>query len=389
MKKIGIITGARSEFGLLALTIKRVSESKKLSLLLYVTGMHLLQEFGHTVDEVKKDFPNVRIIPMYDEKASLNDTAYVGNSLSKAVKNFVEAFKVDLPDIIILTGDRVEMMAAGVAAATLRIPIAHVHGGDVAENAQIDEQIRHALTKFAHVHFPATELSKKRIIQMGEEEWRVHCVGSPVIDSIVEDNLLSKNELCERLGLPSQILGNEDIVLCVQHPSVAEAKKSGHYMKDTLACLERLGKHVILVYPNNDPGSDLIITEIKKIEGNPLFTIYRNLERVVYLSVMKYALFMIGNSSSGIIESTTFHLPVVNIGVRNLNREASENVINVSYGIVPIWNGIQKALSSEFRQFCQHVQNKYGDGTTSKQIVQILENIEINYKLLDKKFVLR
>ncbi len=390
MKKVGVVTGARSEFGLLLSIIKGIRESKKMKLILYVTGMHLLREFGSTINEIKNfNFPNMRIIPMYDDKSSRSDFRYLGDSISNAVKNFVHSFQTDSPDIILLTGDRAEMLAAGIAAATLKLPIAHIHGGDIAENAQIDEQIRHALTKFSHLHFTATELSMKRVLQMGEEDWRVYCVGSPDIDAIIENDLLSKQDLYRQLGIANQFQDNEEFVLCVQHPAVAEAEKSGQYMQDTLTSLERLGKQVILIYPNNDPGSDLIIDEIKNKEDNPRFHIYRSLERKVYLSVMKYALFMIGNSSSGIIESATFHLPVVNIGIRNLNRETSENVINVSYDSESIWKEIQKAISPEFRQFCLQVKSKYGDGTASKKILQVLGNIEINYTLLDKKFVLR
>lgn len=390
MKKIGVVTGTRAEFGLLIPFLEKVVNSPHLELLLYVTGIHLLKKFGNTIEEIQKyNFPNVRVIPMYEEFETENNMTYIAKSISLAIPSFAQAFVEDQPDLLVITGDRVEMLAAAIASATLKLPIAHIHGGDVAENAQIDEQIRHALTKFSHLHFTATELSKTRVLQMGEEDWRVYNVGSPDLDYISNFELYTKEELYEQLNLRQLYEQAEELVLCIYHPNISEAEKSGEYMEEILRCLLDLDKHVILLYPNNDPGHQFIIDEIEKVRGNPKFHIFANLDRKTYLSVMQNALFMIGNSSSGIIESAIFHLPVVNIGVRNLNRECSENVINVKNDVDKINEGIQTAISSEFKEFCKTVENKYGNGTAGDQIVTIIENIDINYKLLDKKFVLR
>lgn len=389
-KKIAIISGARSDFGLIEIIIENIIESKILDLQLYITGMHLLKKFGLTKDIFeKKNYPNRIYVPMYSETSISLEKMNFGLSLGEGVKNFSLYFSKLNPDIILVSGDRLEMLAACVAAATLGIAIAHVHGGDVSENAQIDEQIRHAITKFAHIHFTASELSKRRILQMGEEKWRVINSGSPELDLIMKSKLLSKKALLENLGLSSKITSIENFVLCVQHPSIYFAKNSGQFMKIILKSLKKINSHTIIIYPNNDPGSDLIINEILKNELHPKFHIFKNLPRKIYLSVMKHALFMIGNSSSGIIESGIFKLPVLNVGIRNLNRECSENVLTVSSDEKMIMEGIQQIMSKKFREKLLLVKkNVYGSGNASEIIVRFLEKLEFNETLYRKKFIM-
>ncbi len=389
IKKIAVITGARSEFGILIPIIERIIKSEKLKLILYATGMHLLEEYGSSIEEIQSlNYPNLKIVPMYDEEHDQNSKTFIGKSISLGISNFTDSFSKDKPDIVLILGDRVEMISATISAATQNIALAHIHGGDVSENAQIDEQIRHAITKLSHLHFTATELSKKRVIQMGEENWRVYNTGSPSIDYIKDTQFFTKEKLIQMLQLEDKILPEDDIILCIQHPTIFESEKSGVFFKETLECLKRLGKHTIIIYPNNDPGSDLIIDIIKKSENVPIFHIFKNLERKKYLSIMKHALFMIGNSSSGIIESALFKLPVLNIGIRNLNRECSDNVVTIKNGTDNIWEGIQKIIDPKFINFCKSIRNIYGDGNASEKIVKILEEIELNYHLFNKKFIL-
>lgn len=390
MKNVGVITGTRAEYGLLSVLIGKIARSKNLKLHLYVTGMHLLKEYGHTVDEIlEKHYPFMKTIPMYEESSTSSNPAYIGDAISRGIKEFTDSFIKDKLDIVLVTGDRVEMLAAAIAAAALDLPIVHIHGGDISENAQIDEQIRHALTKFAHIHFAATDKSKQRILQMGEESWRVYNVGSPSIDAIVEMKLYSKETLISNLGLNNSMKTADDYVICIQHPTIAERERSGEFMREIISILKKINNHVILIYPNNDPGSDLIVNEINQLSAtkHPLFHIYQNIDRKTYLSALKHARLMIGNSSSGIIESALFHLPVVNIGIRNKNRESSENVIHVDNGFTNIWNGILKVTSKSFEDVCEKTINVYGDGHASDQIVRILEDLELGFKLINKKFV--
>ncbi|MFX0059054.1 MAG: UDP-N-acetylglucosamine 2-epimerase [Candidatus Hodarchaeota archaeon] len=373
-----VITGSRADYNYLKPIIERIAKSSKLNLSLLATGMHLLKEHGNTIGLIEEDsIPITKIIPMYKEKD--RSITSLGRSVGKAIIKFTEAYDEIKPDIILVLGDRYEILVAAISATTLKIPIAHIHGGDV--SGTVDENIRHAVTKLSHLHFPATSKSAERIRLMGEEQWRIKMVGSTTIDTIINENLLTKEEVCNRLELDAE----EKIILCLQHPNVYESNKAGDQIRITLNVLKDLNFQTILIYPNNDLGSDLIIKEIKSVSTNPKFKIFKNLERNMYLSLLKNVDLLIGNSSGGLIESPIFKLPVVNIGTRNQGRESAENVIHVSFNYHEIKKAIQKGISKEFKHFCQNVINPYGDGTASEKIIEVLENLELNEKLLEKK----
>lgn len=377
-KQICIMTGTRAEYGYLKIIIEKIINSKKLSLSLIVTGMHLLKEYGHTIDLIQKDnIPITKIIPMYDENDSSNSA--LGKAVGSSIIKFTESLIELKPDVLLVLGDRYEPLVAAIAASTLKIPIAHIHGGDV--SGTIDESLRYAITKLSHIHFPASSKSAKRIELMGEEKWRIHMVGSTTIDNILHEKLLNKQEICKEFELNE----SEKIALCVQHPNVYESEIAGEQMKITLQVLRDLNLQVIIIYPNNDIGSELIIEEIKKYKAHPKFKIFKNIQRKIYLSLLKNVDFLIGNSSSGLIESPIFKLPVVNIGDRNKGRETADNVIDVIHDYDEIKNAIKKALSKDFRDLCKIVKNPYGDGKASERIVRILEDLKIEKKLLIKK----
>lgn len=379
-KKICVVTGSSAEYGPLKLLIKQINSSKKLELLLLVTGMHLLERFGKTINQIiSEKIPITKTIPMYDE----NDDSVVqlGKAVGKAISKFTETLAELKPDVLLITGDRFEVLAAVISASTLSIPIAHIQGGDSVEIGQIDEQIRHAITKFSHIHFAATKKSAERIKLLGEEEWRIHNVGAIAMDMVFREKLLEKGRVCKILGLDS----TERIILCIQHPYFYEPEKAGQDMSLILQVLRNLNLQTVILYPNNDSGCELIIEEIEKSQDIRHFKIFPRLDRETYLSLMKNADLLIGNSSSGLIESPVFKLPTINIGNRNKGRESGENVLHVSYNLDEINQAIQKALSNEFKSFCQKIKNPYGNGTASEQIVKILEGLEINEDLLRKR----
>lgn len=378
-KNIAVISSTRADFSYLRLILKKIIQSKSLKLSLLVTGMHLLKKYGMTIDFFEKDdIPIKKVIEMYDEN-DLSKTS-LGKAIGKAIINFSDAFYEIKPDLLLVLGDRYEALAAVIAASTLLIPIAHIHGGDNVSQGQVDEQIRHSITKFAHIHFPATEKSAERIRKFGEEEWRIYHIGSPSIDHVYQETFLSKEEICKKLGLNE----NQNIIICLQHPYSIEPNKAGEHMEILLNVLKDLGLQCVIIYPNNDLGSDLIIKEIKKYENYSKFKIFKNLEYYDYYSLLKNADLLIGNSSSGLIESPIFKLPVVNIGDRNRGRESAENVINVPHEYNAIKKAVIKTLSKEFKNNCQNVKNPYGDGNASERIVKILENLKIEKKLLIK-----
>ena len=379
-KKICVITGTRAEYGIFHLILKKITESKKLQLHLLVTGTHLLEHLGSTMNQIEDDgFKIDGIIPMYDQHE--NKDSYFGRALGRAIIGFTDELIKSKPDLLLVLGDRYEPLAAVLAASTLSIPIAHIHGGDNVFKGQIDEQIRHSITKFSHIHFPATKISSERIRLLGEEEWRIHMVGSPSIDMIYQEKFLKKEDLCRKLGLAL----TEKIIICIYHSYIFESEKAGEYMNTILRVLEELDFQTVIVYPNNDPGSDLIIKEINIKEKIQKFKIFKNLERIDYLSLLNNADLLIGNSSSGLIESPIFKLPVLNIGNRNKGRESAENVINIINDYNEIKKAIDMAFSEEFQENCQKVMNPYGDGKASERIIKVLEELEINKELLIKK----
>ncbi len=380
IKRVCVVTGTRAEYGILQILIKKIDQSNKLELCLMVTGIHLLKKYGNTVDQIIKDgFKIDKIIPMYEETEQGSDQ--LGISVGKGVINFTKAFDELKPDILIVLGDRYEPLAAVIAASTLSIPIAHIHGGDVTR--LIDEHIRHAITKFAHIHFPGSAKSAKRIELMGEEPWRIKLFGSLSIDAIYQEKekLLNKNNICIKLGLDDK----KELTICIQHPDTFKSKEAGNQMKLTLDILNELKLQTVIIYPNNDPGSELIIDEIEANRHIPYFKIFKNLPRHDYLSLLKNADLLIGNSSSGSIETSIFKLPVVNIGPRELPRERAGNVIDVPHKYSEILGAVKRALSKEFKEKCQIVVNPYGLGTTSEKIVEYLEKLEITHELLEKK----
>ncbi|KKL80534.1 hypothetical protein LCGC14_2003800 [marine sediment metagenome] len=380
INKICIVTGSRSDYAYLKPIIEKIERSTKLEMFLVVTGIHLLEEHGNTFETIIKDgFHITKIIQMYDpkEKSKLR----FGKSVGKAIINFTDCFNEIKPDIVLVLGDRYEPLAAVIAASTLSIGIAHIHGGDNVSKGQIDEQIRHAITKFAHIHFPATLKSSKRIILMGEEPWRVKMFGSPTMDEICEPEKLSKEELFKEL----QLNPTERTVLCVQHPYIVKSNKAGEQMAMTLQILKDLNIQSIIIYPNNDLGSSLIIKIIESYRNTPKFKLYKNLDRVLYLSLLKNANLLIGNSSSGLIETPFFKLPVINLGDRNKGRETGANVLHATFEASEFLSALRKGLSKEFKDFCQNVKNPYGEGKTGEKIVQILEELKIDKKLLIKR----
>ena len=378
MKKIAVVTGTRADYGILKPVLKAVRSNPKLSLSLIVTGMHLSREFGYTVREIEND--GFRI----DAKVSMlhaQDTgAAMAKSIGKCVQKMAAALARIKPDILLLLGDRGEMLAGGVAATYMGIPIAHLHGGEV--SGSVDEPVRHAIAKLAHIHFPATRESAKRIIKMGEDPSRVFVVGAPALDTIMNEKLLNPTELSKKYGLDL----SEPLLLVLQHPVVTEADEAADQIKETLDAIVELKHRTILIYPNADAGGRRMIKVIEKYEKYPFITSFKSLPYIDYLSLMKVASVMIGNSSSGIIEAPSFHLPAVNIGGRQGGRERSTNVIDVKHDKREIARAIKKALYDKgFREKVRKCKNPYGDGRAGVRVAQILSEIKDVPKLLEKR----
>ena len=377
-KKICVVTGTRAEYGLLKPVMEAIEQNPKLKLSVIAAGMHLVEEFGYTINEIMKDGFVV------DGRVEMNpndDTGYsMSESVGRGISGMADALKRISPDIVLVLGDRIEPLAAAIAAAYMNIPLAHIHGGDSSYGG-IDESARHAITKFANIHFPATKKSAGRIIKMGEYNKRVFIVGAPCMDTILHAELMPKKDVEKKLGLNL----SKPLILLIQHAVTTESNKAESQITETLEAIKELEYPTVIIYPNSDAGGRIIISKIKEVEGLSFIKTYVNLPYIDYLSLLRYSSVIVGNSSSGIIESAAFRVPAVNIGIRQKSRERANNVIDVGHNRGKIVGAIKKALSKQFKQKIKKCKSPYGKGGAGKKIASILANIELNEQLLKKK----
>lgn len=378
--KVAVVTGTRAEYGILKPLLKKIKNFSGFKLELMITGIHLLKRYGLTIGEIKKDgFKTDERVVMYEKNEEAS--CYYGEALGKGIKNFTKMFLKIKPDLLIVLGDRLEPLAATLSAANLIIPIIHIHGGEKTNSGCIDESIRHAITRFAHIHLVSTEQSKQRLIKMGEEPWRIFRVGALGQESFLNSPKIKREVLFGKFRLDSK----QKLILCLFNPVIFEADKMGRHMREILKALEELKIQSIIIYPNNDIGGKDIIKEIDKHKNSPFIKIYPNLNHEDYVSLLKQANVLIGNSSSGIIEAPSIKLPVVNIGLRNTGREHAENIIFADPAKNDIIEAIKKTLyDKKFRKKLKTCKNPYGDTKTVEKIINILNKIKINKKLLTK-----
>lgn len=380
MRKILVVTGTRAEYGLLYWTMKRITEDENLELQLIVTGNHLVPEYGLTVKQIEKDGFNI------DEKIDMLISSEEKSSILKSmgIEMIQMAQSLDRlkPDIMLILGDRYETFVAATCAMMMNIPIAHMNGGESTEGA-VDEQIRHAITKMSHIHFPGAEAYREKIIKMGEEPWRVNNVGQAGIENIKRLNLLNREDICNELGISMC----KKIFLVTYHPTTLEIENILSEIENLLCALDKYDAEIIFTYPNADFGSKIIVNKINKfVESKKNVYMFYSLGQLRYLSLMKNCDVVIGNSSSGILEAPYFRKPVVNIGDRQKGRLRSKNIVDVNSKEEEIILAIDKCLhEEEFIESIKSITNKYGNGETSNKIVDILKKISINKNLLQKK----
>jgi UDP-N-acetylglucosamine 2-epimerase (non-hydrolysing)/GDP/UDP-N,N'-diacetylbacillosamine 2-epimerase (hydrolysing) len=378
MRKIAIITGTRAEYGYLKSLMKAVMQDKDLELIPIITGMHLLSEFGDSYKQVENDFLKTVKIPMVLPGDNLEDMA---SYLASGVKNFAHYFSKNRPDIVVVLGDRTEPFAAALASMYLNLPVAHINGGDVS-GGTVDESIRHAITKIAHIHLAHTQENADRILKMGEDKKRIHIVGALTLDIILNKALMSKNEIFKKYDLDP----TETTFLVVQHPITTLHDQGFSQMQELFSTLGNLKKQTVMLYPNCDAGGKKLIDLIEKYEHHDFMHVFKNLPHEDYLSIMKNVDLMIGNSSSAIIEAPSFKIPVINIGGRQSGRSRTDNIIDVEPDQNKIIKAIDFALNDkEFLKKVQTCKNKFGDGRSSKKIVKILKELKIDEKLIQKQ----
>ncbi|XTB52007.1 UDP-N-acetylglucosamine 2-epimerase [Fusobacterium nucleatum] len=369
MRKICVITGTRAEFGLLRPLIELIDKDKNLQLQLIATGMHLSSEFGYTLDEI------IAAGFVVDKKVECllsSDTSVgVSKTIALAISGFADALESLQPDLVVVLGDRTEILGAVIAAGMANIPIAHLHGGETTEGAY-DEAIRHSITKFSHLHFTSTEAYRKRVIQLGEQPNTVFNVGAIGLDAIKKLKLLSREEFENSIGLKLK----KRNVLITYHPVTLEKEAPIETFENILTALDELGDTgLIFTHANSDKNGRIInkmITEYVDTHKDKVVA-FKSLGQLRYLSALQFVDFVIGNSSSGILEVPAFHIPTINIGDRQRGRICNESVINSNNSLEDIKKSITFALDKQFRETIQQQEMLYGDGTAAEKILKVIK----------------
>lgn len=383
MRKICVITGTRAEFGLLQHTIKTIEEDKDLQLQLIATGMHLSPEFGLTYRDIEK--AGFTIDKKIEILLSSDTPIGISKSMGLAMISFSEAFAELKPDIVLVLGDRFEIFSAVSAAMIARIPIAHCHGGEATEGL-IDEAIRHSITKMSQIHFCATEIYKKRIIQLGETPNRIFNVGALGLENILKLKLLSKEAFEASINFK---LDKKYAFLVTFHPVTLEKATSSEQIQQLLDALDKIEDcKIIFTKANSDTDGRIVNQMIDEyiVRNASKAICFTSLGQLRYLSALQYVDAMIGNSSSGLLEAPSFKIPTINIGDRQRGRIMAESVIQCDSSSQDIEAAINKAISIEFKKTLKTVENPYkGKETPSEEIVKVLKSIDLE-DILKKPF---
>lgn len=377
-RKICVVTGTRAEYGLLSLLMKEIQNEPTMELQVIVTGMHLSPEFGLTYKTIEHD--GFKINRKVEMLMSSDSPAGIAKSIGLGVIGFADALDQLCPDILVLLGDRYEILAAAQAALVAKIPIAHIAGGDTTEGA-FDEAIRHSITKMSHLHFVTNDMAKRRIRQMGENPNHIYNVGYTGIDQIKQLTLLGREQLEQSL----QFQFKEKNLLVTFHPVTLDHQSPLEQFQELLAALDRLGPDIGILFtkPNADTHGRTIIYKIDEyVQRHPNAKAYTSLGHLRYLSAIAQVDAVVGNSSSGISEVPSFKKPSVNIGDRQKGRIQASSVITCP----PLADEIEKAIQTALRNDCSDVINPYGDGKSSKRIFHILKTIPDYQKLIKKHF---
>lgn len=381
MKRIGIMTGTRAEYGLLKSLMQEINKDNDLELYLIVSGMHLSPEFGMTYKEIEED--GFQINAKVEMLLSSDSPAGISKSIGLGVIGFADEFQRADLDMLILLGDRYEALSAAICALVMRIPIAHLHGGELTEGA-IDEGIRHSITKMSYLHFTSTEQYRNRVIQLGENPERVFYVGAPGVENIKKINLMTKEELEKSIHFEI----DENTVVVTYHPVTLENNTVEEQFLNLLKVLDRNPKiRMIFTKANADTNGRIVNELIDKYaaQNSERACAFMSLGQKRYLSALKYCRIVIGNSSSGIIEAPSFGKPIINIGDRQKGRICADSVINCGYTQQEIQQAMETALTEEFENKARNCRNPYEKENTAANIISVIKDYLLNDKIKLKK----
>jgi len=394
-RKVAVFTGNRAEYGLQFPILKAIDAHPDLEYQLLVSGAHLDDNFGHTLDEIRDD--GFHIDAEVKIKMDFDSQIATAQAIGSGVLSISQVLEQIKPDIMVVYADRFEGFAAVIAASQMNIPTAHIEGGDLTEGGALDDSVRHAMSKLSHIHFTTNQQATNRIAAMGEELWRIHTVGFPAIDLISEGKFASAKEVVDKLGLDL----SRPVVLFTQHSVSTEFGKAAEQLTPSLVAIEQLateGVQTILTYPNNDAGGQAIISQLENFsEANIQNTqVCRSLGRHLYHGVLALArdislqIACVGNSSSGLKETPAFNCPTVNIGSRQEGRLRGENVIDANYDSDTISAAIRRCFyDEEFRTTCRNAENPYWLGDAGPKIAEVLATVSLDQKIIRKKMTLK
>lgn len=371
MKRIVFITGTRADYGKIKSLIKKVEESTMFEAYIYVSGMHLMEMFGNTYDEILKDgYKNIQIAYGL---ANTRDASY---DLGDVICNFTGYVRKVKPDMIVVHGDRIDALAGAVVGALSNIKVAHIEGGEL--SGTIDESIRHAISKFAHLHLVSNETAKRRLIQLGENPDCIFTIGSPDIDVMISDRLPDINQVSERYGI-----GFKKYAILMYHPVTTEYEYIGVKIRNVVDAVIASNQNYVVIYPNNDMGYEIILNEYKRFENNEKFRVFPSLRFEYFLTLLKNSSFIIGNSSAGIREAGIYGIPTIDIGNRQTGRfdiEKDKNIQHVEEEKSAIIDAICK--TSQYRQDS----HEFGNGDSAEKFLEIIGDDKIWNMELQKHF---
>lgn len=380
-RKIIAVTGARSEYDLLYPVYKELEQDERFEFGLIITGAHLSEKYGLSSDIIKKSG-----LKVYDELYNLIDSDHkIGRILS--LGNQIQSLAISInrikPDVVLIAGDREESLSVTTTCAYLDVPVAHFFGGDIAKDGNIDNSVRYAASKLAHIHFPSMEMHKQTLIKLGEEPNRIFVVGNPSLDKFNTTPYQDKVVISNFFDFD---VTDEDYFVLIQHSIISEASDQARIIRITLDAIVKSGTKCFINYPNSDPGNFEIIEAYKEYASKypDQFKLFQNLERDIYINLLKNASCLLGNSSSGLTEAPSLGLPAINIGARQRDRVHGKNVIFVDNDINEILDAIEQTKSPSFVQEVQKRENPYGDGNSSKKVIEVLANIDLDDDLIHK-----
>ncbi|WP_319535990.1 UDP-N-acetylglucosamine 2-epimerase [uncultured Vibrio sp.] len=370
MKKILFLTGTRADFGKLKSLIQKVEEHAEFDAHIFITGMHMIAKYGMTANEVEK--AGFKSLYKYINQNGHDSMDVV---LSKTIQGLSDYVKELRPDMIVVHGDRVEAMAGAIVGSLNNILVAHIEGGEV--SGTIDELIRHSVSKMSHLHFVSNEAAKSRLIQLGESETSIFVIGSPDLDIMTSPNLPSLSNAKSRYGIPYN-----DYSVFMYHPVTTEVDRLQENITNTIDALLESNENYVVIYPNNDHGSEIIINALKRLSGNPQFKVFPSIRFEYFLTLLKNADLMIGNSSAGVREMPFYGIPSINLGSRQDNRSSAPSIINAPESKTEILGAIGKAKSRQFEPI-----EEFGSGNSDSLFLKSLSNKETWLTSKQKIFV--